>query len=285
MGTTGRRSGLAAAAAVVALLASGCGEAGPPDQAAPDAPASTPASIDDLPEGPSSDYPFLADGVLRVGAASITIDADRLVFRGGTTLVGRADDRNSRWWLLVDGSLEPLLDDATPYLVPVLSADGGTAAWRVEVTSRAVDELTRHHDWDVVVFDVPSRTVLGVTRLQGDVTCCDQGGMLMVTGVTNDGRVSLSGGPAGNLSIWRAGDPLVTVRVRATAYPGVDAWPLGVSYVLEGDAAGKVRYGRVDATEPSPRSAACGRRACGLPTAGGSSTESSAPPSRPVASW
>jgi hypothetical protein len=130
----------------------------------------------------------------------------------------------------------------------VLSADGGTAAWRVDVSATNVDELTDHYLWDVVVFDVPSRSVLGVTRLEGDVTCCDQGGMLLVTGVTNDGRVSLSGGPAGGLSVWRAGDPVLPVRLPATAYTGADSWPLGVSYVLLSDSGSKVRYGRVDAS-------------------------------------
>ncbi len=237
----------ASAALLVSTMLTGCGEAGPPDRATPQQPVATPSSVEDLPTGRPTSFALLSDGVLHVDGFSISTDADRVVHRGGTTLVGSVDEQHSRWWLVDGGRLEPLIDDATAYLVPVLSADGGTAAWRVDATVTKVDDTTSRYHWELVVFDVPSRTVLGTTGLDGDVTCCDQGGLLMITGVTNDGRVGLSGGPAGNLSIWRAGDALLPVKVRASSYSGFDPWPLGVSYVLAGDPGARVSFGRVDA--------------------------------------
>ena len=119
------------------------------------------------------------------------------------------------------------------------------------VFTAARDGQQRRAEWEVVAFDVPTRSVLGMIRLGGDVTCCDTGRRLRVIGVTNDGRVILSGGPAGRLSVWRAGDPLVGVRVDAhpdvEPFVGADTWPLGVSYALARDTTRRVRYGRVDA--------------------------------------
>lgn len=243
----GTRGALAVAVAVASLSVGACGEAGRPGQAIPAPPVATPSSLEDLPLGTPSGFPWLADGVLHAGGVSVSTDVDRLVHRGGTTLVGRVDASRSRWWLLEGGRLVPLVDDSTAFLVPVLSADGGTAAWRVDISAAGADEATSRRAWQVVVFDVPTRSVLGTTRLQGEVSCCDQGGMLTVAGVTNDGRVSLTGGPAGNLAIYRAGDPLLRLRVRGAAHPGADSWPLGVSYVRAGDSSGNVRFGRVDA--------------------------------------
>jgi hypothetical protein len=206
-----------------------------------------PSRLADLRVGPPTTFPRLAAGVLYVGSETVATEADRLVFRGGTTLVGRADDHRSRWWLYDGGRLVDLLDEAAPYVVPVLSADGGTAVWRIEVDASQVGEATRAVTWELVAYDIPSRSTIGRTWLGGEVTCCDQGGMVLLAGVTNDGRVSLSGGPAGGLSIWRAGDPLVKVRVRATSYTGADAWPLGVSYVPASGSGERVRFARVDA--------------------------------------
>jgi hypothetical protein len=203
--------------------------------------------VDELPEGAPSDYPWLVEGVLYVGPAAIATEAEQVLFRGGTTLVGLTDDRRSAWWLLVGDELTPLLDEETAYVVPVLSADGGTVAWRSDLASTEVDELTQHLVWEVVAYDVPTRTVLGRTRLEGDVFCCDQGGMVFVAGVANDGRVTLSGGPAGDLSTWRPGDPLVPVQAATVGYVGADSWPLGVSYARPQDSGG-VRFARVDET-------------------------------------
>ena len=62
-----------------------------------------------------------------------------------------------------------LLDEPAAYVVPVLSADGGTAAW-------VAGSL-------VTVYDVPTRTPLGRTRVASAVT---------VVAVANDGRVGLT---------------------------------------------------------------------------------------------
>ena len=242
MGDTGRVAG----AVVLMVLLVGCAAAGPPDHAAAELPSAPPISVADLPEGPPSSYPWLAGGLLQVGSVSIRIEAESVVFRGGTTLVGVTDDHHSRWWLFDEDRLVPLHDEATPYVVPVLSADGGTVAWRSDEASTVVDELTRHLVWEVVAYDVPTRSVLGRTHLEGDVRCCDQGGMLFVAGVANDGRVSLSGGPAGGLSTWRPGDAPVTVIRGPVGYVGADSWPLGVSYLLPCDSGERVRFGRVD---------------------------------------
>jgi hypothetical protein len=127
--------------------------------------------------------PRLADGVLHVGATTVRTDADRLVFGGGTTLVGLTTERRSQWWLLDGDRLVPLLDEPAPYVVPVLSADGGTAAWVAER--------------EVTAYDVPTRSPLGRTRLNG---------MLTVVAVANDGRVGLTRGAPSSLLSWRAGD-------------------------------------------------------------------------------
>src|SRR5687767_1666760 len=114
---------------------------------------------------------------------TVPTTADRLVFGAGTTLVGETTERHSRWWLLDGDRLVTLLDEPAAYVVPVLSADGGTAAWIA--------------GWSVTVYDVPTRTTLGRTRLAGAAT---------VVAVANDGRVGLTQGSWKGLLSWRAGD-------------------------------------------------------------------------------
>jgi hypothetical protein len=127
--------------------------------------------------------PRLADGALHVGPTTVPTGADRLVFAAGTTLVGVATERHSQWWLLDGDRLVTLLDEPAAYVVPVLSADGGTIAW---VAGRSV-----------TVYDVPTRTALGRTRLTSAAT---------VVAVANDGRVGLIQGSGKGLLSWRAGD-------------------------------------------------------------------------------
>jgi hypothetical protein len=158
--------------------------------------------------------PRLADGVLRVGTTTVGTDADRLVFGGGTTLVGLTTERRSQWWLLDGDRLVTLLDDPAAYVVPMLSADGGTAAWVAQISSEPTGDWTSHAAWEVAAYDVPTRIVLGRTDLQGEVTCCDQGGMLRVVAVTNDGRVGLTRGAPSSLLSWRAGDEPVPASWR-----------------------------------------------------------------------
>lgn len=174
-------------AAVLLAVTGGCGtQTGP---------AATPRL-------PPPTLPYLADGRLHAGGTTLPTDADQLVVSDGTTLVGRVREEGSRWWLLDHGRLVPVLDEAG-YVVPVLSADGGTAAWVAELSSTPTGDRTSTVAWEVTAYDVPTRSVLGRTRLEGPVTCCDQGGALVVADVANDGRVALV---TRTLLSWRAGD-------------------------------------------------------------------------------
>jgi hypothetical protein len=177
--------------AVLLALATGCGTRTAPEAA---------------PEVAAPALPRLAGGALHVGPTTVRTGADRLVFAAGTTLVGVTTERHSQWWLLDGDRLATLLDEPAAYVVPVLSADGGTAAWVAEISSVETGEWTSHAAWEVAAYDVPTRTVLGRTALHGDVTCCDQGGMLTVVAVANDGRVGLTHGAPSSLMSWRAGD-------------------------------------------------------------------------------
>ncbi|MEO6509880.1 MAG: hypothetical protein ABIO16_02735, partial [Nocardioides sp.] len=124
--------------------------------------------------------PWLADGALHVGDQTVATAADRVVGprpRPAGTRARRAGgvrrpravrrrrhgrlggapgrdglrraDPHSRWWVLDRDRLVPVLDEPAVYVVPVLSADGGTAAW----VARQV----------VTAYDVPTRTDLGRT--------------------------------------------------------------------------------------------------------------------------
>jgi hypothetical protein len=126
--------------------------------------------------------PWLGDGALHLGDTTLPTPADQVVHAVGTTLVGLAGQSRSRWWLLDRDRLLSVLDEPA-YVVPVLSADGGTAAW---VAGR-----------EATVYDVPTRTVLGRTRLTSPAT---------VVAVANDGRVGLTQGSRSGLLSWRAGD-------------------------------------------------------------------------------
>jgi hypothetical protein len=162
---------------------------------------------------PGHPLPWLADGRLHDGEVTVPTEADRLVVSAGTTLVGLTDERRSRWWLLDHDRLVPLLDDAAAYVQPVLSADGGTAAWRSEVSSTPAGDQTSDVTWQLTAYDVPTRTVLGRTPVSRRVTCCDQGGAVVVAAVANDGRVALTDG-GDQVWMWRAGDDPVPASWR-----------------------------------------------------------------------
>jgi hypothetical protein len=160
----------------VLLITTACGtRTGPP---------ATPAAT------PGHPLPFLADGVLHVGDQVVPTDADRLVVSDGTALVGRTSDRHSQWWLLDRDRLVPVLEEPA-YVVPVLSADGGTAAW----VARGV----------VTAYDVPTRTDLGRIPVTEQV---------VVAVVANDGRVALDRGRGLGVLVWRAGDEPVPASWR-----------------------------------------------------------------------
>jgi hypothetical protein len=161
--------------AVVLVLAAGCGTQTAP-QAAPTATAPV--------------LPWLAGGALHVGTSTVPTVADRLVFGAGTTLVGATTQTHSRWGLFDHDRLVTVLDEPAPYVVPVLSSDGGTAAWVAA--------------GNVTAYDVPTRTTLGRTRL---------GGMLRVASVANDGRVALTD-DGDQVWMWRAGDDPVLASWR-----------------------------------------------------------------------
>ena len=162
---------------------------------------------------PGHPLPWLADGRLHDGDITVPTDADRLVVSAGTTLVGLTDEHRSRWWLLDHDRLVPLLDEPAAYVEPVLSADGGTAAWRTELSSTPAGDQTSEVTWQLTAYDVPTRTVLGRTPMSRRVTCCDQGGAVFVAAVANDGRVALTDG-GDQVWMWRAGDDPVPASWR-----------------------------------------------------------------------
>jgi hypothetical protein len=155
-----------------------------------------------------------------VDGRTVPTPADRLLVSAGTTVVGLTDLHRSRWWLLDRDRLVPLLDEPAAYVVPVLSADGGTVAWRAEVSSRPLGDQVAEVEQSYAVYDVPTRTVLGRTTVTGRVHCCDQGGATFVLAVANDGRVALGDG-GDRLSMWRAGDDPVPASWRDFGGPGI----------------------------------------------------------------
>jgi hypothetical protein len=148
---------------------------------------------------PGNLLPWLAGGELHDGDVVVPTQANRLVLGSGTTLAGRTDGARSRWWLLDHDRLVPLLDEPAASVDPVLSADGGTAAWIAGGV--------------VTAYDVPSRTVLGRTSVSEPVA---------VAVVANDGRVALDHGPGGAVLMWRAGDDPVPASWRDFGGPPKD---------------------------------------------------------------
>jgi hypothetical protein len=162
---------------------------------------------------PGHALPWLADGMLHDGDVTVPTRADRLAVSAGTTFVGRTGQHRSRWWVLDRDHLVLVLDEPAAYTEPVLSADGGTAAWRSELSSDPTGDLTVDQKWGITAYDVPTRTVLGTTTVTRQVRCCDQGGAPVVTVVANDGRVALTDG-GDELLMWRAGDDPVPASWR-----------------------------------------------------------------------
>ena len=201
-------------------------------------------SVRDYPVGTPAELAWLADGALHAGDVVVPTTADRLVSRGGTTVVGRYDLKRSTWWLAADGGLVRLVTARASYVQAVISADGRWVAWLAQTHAVRVDRVTQRVTWRVTAYDVSARRVAGTLVLHGSIRCCDLGGSVFVTGVLLDGRVVLADGQQPGLRLWRPGSPLVRVRVRAEYAGGSDPWPLGVSFHHPGDGDSD-RFGRV----------------------------------------
>jgi hypothetical protein len=184
-----------------------------------------------LPEGPATDVPWWQDGVLHVGGTTIPTSFRSIVYRGGTTVVGRSSTAGAEWYLIVGDTLEPLISSAYPS-VPVVSADGARIAWVEETGRRQLDRTNTDVDYRVVAYDAATRQAVGSLERTERVQCCDAGGVLTVAGIDLDGRVVLIGGES---LAWTPGhDP---VRLRGPGADGIlgDIWPGGVMWQGQGE--------------------------------------------------
>ena len=190
---------LAAVAALLALLLAACEEGRP--AAAPPAPTTV---------------PWWQDGVLHVAGAEIPTPLREIVYAGGTTLVGAADAEASRWSLVRDGRLAPLVRARTR-VDPVLSDDGSRIAWVRDTHSRQVAEQVYVVMSRVVAYDVATGRRAGPWSTHHRVQCCDAVGQLFVEEVVGDGSVVLARAYLGRMRWVPGADPV--------PLPGRGTWP------------------------------------------------------------
>lgn len=164
---------LAAVVALFALLLTGCD--GAPPAAAPPAPTTV---------------PWWEGGVLHVAGAEIPTRLREIVYAGGTTLVGTADAEGSRWVLVRDGELVPLVRSSSR-VDPVLSDDGSRVVWVEDIHYDEVGENVADVTSRVDAYDVAAERRVGSWTTRGRVTCCDAYGALAVQRVLGDGSVLL----------------------------------------------------------------------------------------------
>jgi hypothetical protein len=170
----------------------------------------------------------------------------RIASRGGTTIVGRTTQHGSAWLILRGDQLVPLVSIDEPGVEPVLSANGRHAAWTTSRTLRRVDRYTTESVVTVHAYDVTRGRRVGTTSLESRVTCCDQGGVISVLAIDDDGTVLLTRSYR-HAWAWRPGRAPVDVLgpVNRAAAPPDDQWPGGVTWLTTDDAAGPAAFGRV----------------------------------------
>ena len=220
-----RRTALGAAitalvAVVVTIAVMLSDEPSPPTRLAVATPSTPPASLDDLPVGLATSVPWWQHGMLHVGEAHIRTQLRIVLFANGTTVVGRAHvERGSAWFVVRGSSLEPLV--TSPGLVtPEVSDDGRTIVW-----ADPVAEDRRR----ISAYDVTSGTVIGSIEAPVQVTCCDQGGELVMNGVTTDGRVVWST-PWSAVFVWRPGEPDAVKLDLTFRHVSLENWPGGLMW-------------------------------------------------------
>lgn len=234
-------AGAAAAAAVVvslsvALLTSGVlrSESGPDPAPPAPSPSRTEApSLADLPEGPPTSVPWWKAGVLHVDGAQIPTPLKVLVFRGGTTVIGRSSvDSGASWFLVSDGELVPLVASQSP-VVPEVSPDGSRVVWVEETARQRLGTYRSRVSYRVVAYDVAARQQVDALERTEVVECCDASGSLVVLGIDDAGRVLMTSlGRA--TALWTPGGGYLELRGPEAELLMGDMWPRGVSWQEQG---------------------------------------------------
>jgi hypothetical protein len=170
----------------------------------------------------------------------------QVVFRGGTTIVGRATRYGSRWLILRGDHLVDLYSTRSLGSHPVLSADGRYAAWATYVDERRYSDFEAETTFTVTAYDVDRGAVVGTTAMRSHTYCCDGGGRIDVAGVDNDGAVVLMRS-SDRAWVWRPGGAPVPLSgaVRASRLAMNDPWPGGVSWTIGNSSDDPAAYGRV----------------------------------------
>ena len=215
--------------------------------------------------GPPAAIAWWWSGRLHVPAGrTIRTPLHEVVSRGGTTLVGRSGEGGSRWRLVRGHRLVTLVRSAQS-VDPVLSADGRHLAWTTERTLRTLDRYRSDRAFTTTAYDVRAGRPVGAAVLRSRVQCCDQGGVISVLTVDNDGTVLLERDYR-QLWAWRPGHAPVALHgpvARFAATPD-NQWPGGITWFGTGDGAGPAASGRVARSGEVVRVGAPGQAILGL---------------------
>jgi lysozyme family protein len=236
--------------AAVAVLTTACGGGDQPSPRAASTPATTTPSSSaptSRPVGSPTTLPWWSAGRLHVEGGVIATPLRQIVTAGGTTIVGRTTDTRSSWQILRGDRLVPLVARSQGGVTPVVSADGLHVAWTTSRTLRRLDRYRRVELATVTAYDVSSGHRVASTDLRSRTQCCDQGGVIGVLAVANDGSVLVHRND--DLSwVWRPGRDPVPVRqqARLRGVVGGGQWPGGVTWLTTDDGAGPAAYGRID---------------------------------------
>jgi hypothetical protein len=185
--------------------------------------------------------PWWQGGLLHVAGAGIPTPLREIVYAGGTTLVGAADAEASRWSLVRDGELVPLVRAPTR-VDPVLSDDGSRVAWVRDVRSRQLAEQVYEITSRVVAYDVATGRRAGTWTTRSRVTCCDAVGALFVEEVDDDGSVVLARAYRSRMRWAPGADPV--------PLPGRGTWPGGRDGVTSPDGGAVALLATEDGSRP-----------------------------------
>ena len=240
---------------MVALLAVLLAACGPGDTADPTStpptthPTTTPSPVSTRAVGPPPRIPWWSAGRLHLSEGVIRTPLNRIVARGGTTIVGRTTETGSRWLILRGDDLAELVSTQEDGVRPVLSANGRFAAWTTSVVTHRYSEFEAETEFTVSAYHVGRGAVTGTTVIDSRTECCDGGGAIDIAGVDNDGSVIITR-YADRAWVWRPGrEPIeVTDQIRPDRLPGDDQWPGGMSWTTTGDSIGPAVFARVSAT-------------------------------------
>ena len=244
---TGRRPlALVVGTAIISVTACGSGDSDPTATPALSSRTTTPRAPRTTQTGSPTTLPWWSKGRLHVEGEIIPTRMRRIVSRGGTTIVGRTTQRRSAWLALRGNHLVPLVSVDEPGVEPVLSANGRYAAWTTSRTLRRVNRYTTERVVTVHAYDVARGRRVGTTSLESRVTCCDQGGVISMLAIDDDGTVVLTRSYR-HVWAWRPGRAPVDVLgpVNRAAAPPDDQWPGGVTWLTTGNGAGPAAFGRV----------------------------------------